>query len=124
MAETRSDREDAADLAPFFAEARRRDAETEAPAVLMARIMADADEVRLAAMPRKEPRRPGVIEGMLSAFGGWRGATALAACAVAGVWVGLSGISETAAALVWSEDAGIAAEDPVAAFFDLAAAEI
>ncbi len=124
MTRTRSDRENDADLAPFFAEARRRDAETEAPSVLMARIMADADDVRLAAMPRRAARRPGMLESLRAGFGGWRGATALAACAVAGVWIGLSDLSETATALVWSGDAGIAAEDPVAAFFDLAAAEI
>lgn len=114
---------DDAELAPFFAEARRRDAGTDVPAALMARMMADADDVRMGAMPRREPRRPGVLEGMMAAFGGWRGATALAACAVAGVWIGLSDLSDTASSMVWSGDAGIAAEDPVAAFFDLAAAE-
>ena len=123
MTETGSDRETEADLAPFFAEARRRDAETEVPSVLMARIMADADGVRMAAMPRRGTRRPGVLEGFSAAFGGWRGATALAACAVAGVWVGMSDVSDTASALLWSGNAGIAAEDPVTAFFDLAAAE-
>ena len=123
MTGTEPDREDDARLAPFFAEARRRDAETEAPSVLMARIMADADGVRMAASPRRAPRRGNRSGGLRAAFGGWRAAAALAACAVAGLWVGVSDMSDTATALVWSEDAGISSEDPVAAFFDLAAAE-
>jgi hypothetical protein len=95
----------------------------EVPPVLMARIMADADTVRMAAMPRRAARRPGAFEGVLAAFGGWRGATALAACAVAGIWVGFSDVSDAATAIIWSGGSDIAAEDPVAAFFDLAAAE-
>jgi hypothetical protein len=115
------DREDAA-LAPFFAEARKRDAETEVPSVLMARMMADADAVRVIPT-RQAVRSGGLLEGIREAFGGWRGAATLAACAVAGIWIGVSDVSETASTMIWAGGSDAAAEDPVTAFFDLAAAD-
>jgi hypothetical protein len=52
---------------------------------------------------------------------GWRGATALAACVVAGFVIGLlGGGDDLGTAAVWGEATAV---DPVAGFFDLDAAE-
>jgi hypothetical protein len=88
--------DDAAALDAILAEARGP-----APdAALLARIVADAASVA-AGRARPAPRvvrRPGwgrrlaeALGGLAEPLGGWRGATALAACAVAGFWLGIAG---------------------------------
>lgn len=121
---TVEDRSAAEALAPFFAAAR---ADPPAPPVnLLSAILADAAEAGAArrAVPVAQrlplPRRRAV------AAGGWRGVTALAACALLGFWLGLAGsfsidgtTLRAGTALASSEEAA----DPVAAFLDLAAVE-
>ena len=119
---------DASALEPFFAAARDTDA---GPSVtLLSAILADAGEVsaerRAAeAVPAPASRRSG---GYLRTIGGWRGLTALAACAALGFWLGIAGeVSiDTGQATSWSSydsTADGSADDQVGAFFDLASVE-
>ena len=123
---TAEDRSAAEGLAPFFAAGR---ADPPAPPVnLLSAILADAAEAgaarRAVPAPRRLSRRLPGRRGV--APGGWRGATALAACALLGFWLGLAGsfsidgtTLRAGTALASSEEAA----DPVAAFLDLAAVE-
>jgi hypothetical protein len=75
-------------LAPFFAAAR---AEAPEPSVaLLSAILADAAEAGSARRP-PPPARVRWRDAVAPALGGWRGATALAACALVGFWLGLAG---------------------------------
>jgi hypothetical protein len=110
--------EDEAMLAPFFAAARV--APPEPPLRLLSAILADAAEARAPAPATSAagPRWRG-----LPALGGWRAATALAACAVLGFWLGLAGgvtiDGTTLQAGSFAADGG----DPIETFLELAAAE-
>jgi hypothetical protein len=110
--------EDEAALAPFFAAAH---AAAPAPSpTLLAAILADAAEASaLRSLPVR--RRPG-LRDRLARLGGWRVAAPLAAAAAAGFWVGLAADLDIADPAAWLAPPEAAA-DPVAAFFDLAAAE-
>ena len=103
------------DLNDFFAAAQ---AETPEPSGdLLARIEAQA----LAELPATRIRRgPGTLRQLIQAFGGWPGATGLAAASAAGLWFGLSG-AETLWTLVplQSADLGAVGLDPLSGY-DLA----
>jgi hypothetical protein len=107
----------AALLAPFLAAARAED--TTPRVALVDAVLADAADVSAArARPAPAPRRP---RWRFPAPVGWRGATALAACVVAGFVIGLlGGGDDLGTAAVWGEATAV---DPVAGFFDLDAAE-
>ena len=119
---------DAAALEPFFAAARAAD--RGATTALLSAIIADAAEgtaerrAAAAAAPPPARRRGG---GTLRAIGGWRGLTALAACAALGFWLGIAGeVSIDTGQTSWSSydataDGG--ADDQVGAFYDLASVE-
>jgi hypothetical protein len=120
---TAEDRDAAQVLAPFFAAA--RDEPPEPSVTLLSAILADA--AGAAASRRAPPHAPARWrDAVAPALGGWRGATALAACALIGFWLGIAGgitidgtTLEAGTALA-SADAGT---DPVEALLDLAAAE-
>jgi hypothetical protein len=117
---TRGTTPEEAALAPFFAAARR--APPEPSVALLSAILADAAE---AAAPRPSPApRPPVRARWRAALGGWGGATALAACAMLGFWIGLAGgVTIDGATLQAGAVTAADADDPVEAFFALAAVE-
>ena len=104
------------DLNDFFAAARADRPEPSGD--LLARIEAQA----VAEMPvaGAATRGPGPLRQLLQAFGGWPGATGLAAASAAGLWFGLSG-AETLWTLVplQSADLGAVGLDPLSGY-DLA----
>ena len=139
-------------LAPWFAAARAEAADP--PLTLLSAILADAAEIRSeirgeiggeigsdtggeigaarepAAAPAAvlaAPARP--RRRWLQGVGGWKGMTALAACAAVGFWIGLAGRVTIEDGAVWAgtravaADADSAPDDPVVAFFDLASVE-
>jgi hypothetical protein len=112
--------DDEAALAPFFAAARA--APPEPPLRLLSAILADAAEAGAPApaAPAAPPRWRTVLA---PALGGWRAATALAACALLGFWLGLAGgvtiDGTTLQAGSFAADGG----DPIETFLELAAAE-
>lgn len=59
---------------------------------LMQRIIADADAVAAAKEvkpePAQQPRRRGILAGLLAGIGGWPAIAGLATATVAGVWIG------------------------------------
>ncbi|MXU63842.1 hypothetical protein [Oceanomicrobium pacificus] len=61
---------------------------------LMARLVADATDAMpdrpVAAAPRRANGRSSAFAGFAAFIGGWRGAAALTACAVAGLWIGFT----------------------------------
>ena len=77
--------------------------------------------------PRRRRRAPARWRGVVApALGGWRGATALAACAALGFWLGLAGgvtldgtTLQAGTTLATADDGA----DPVEALFELAAVE-
>ena len=123
---TAEDRSAAEALAPFFAAGR---ADPPAPPVnLLSAILADAAEAgaarRAVPAPRRLSRRLPGRRGV--APGGWRGATALAACAALGFWLGIAGGISIDGATLQAGTALVAADDgadPVESLFDLAAVE-
>jgi hypothetical protein len=114
---TMTEDEAAAALAPFLASARAED--TAPRTALINAILADAADVSSTrARPAPVPQRH---RWRFPAPVGWRGATALAACVVAGFVIGLlGGGDDLGTAAVWGEATAV---DPVAGFFDLDAAE-
>jgi hypothetical protein len=104
-------------LAPFFAAART--APPEPALVLRSAILADAAEAVPPSAPTPTRRR-----ALAPAFGFWRGAAALAACALLGFWLGLAG-SVTIDGATLQAGTAVAADsaDPIETFFDLAAME-
>jgi hypothetical protein len=115
------DAEDEAALAPFLTAARGEDV---VPRItLLNAILADAAAVSAERRPVPAPARPERrfrLRALLEPIGGWRGAAALGLCAALGFWLGLSEIAIDGAT-VWAGAPDTT--DPVAAFFDLAAAE-
>ena len=115
--------EDEAALAPFFAAARA--APPEPP-----RAAAVGDPRRRggggrAAARRAGPRGRDAGDAVAPALGGWRGATALAACAALGFWLGLAGGGDDRRHDAAGRDGLVAADGGTRsrAFFELAAME-
>jgi len=107
----------AAALAPFFAAARA--APPEPSVALLSAILADAAE---AGPP--PAAAPAPVRRLAPAVGYWRGAAALAACALLGFWLGLAGGVEIDGATLQAGTASAADNaDPIETFFDLAAME-
>ncbi len=80
------------DLEPFFRAA--KDAVAEPGTDLMDRILQDAAAVQAgfvetAPAPASVPG-PGLWAGILDSLGGWRGVSALTACAFVGLWIGFA----------------------------------
>ena len=116
-----ADRAATAALAPFFAAGRA--AAPEPSVALLSAILADAVSATAARAAAPAPAPAG--RRWAPAIGGWRGATALAACALLGFWLGIAGElgaegRTLGAAGVWAEDG---TGDPADALFDLASAE-
>ena len=122
---------DAAALAPFFAAARAT--APEPPLDLLSAILADAAE---AGAPHPIPARgPATARpdrprrrSLAATLGGWRGATALAACAALGFWLGIAGSVTVDGGMLRSDAASYASAsaygaDPVETFLDLASLE-
>ena len=89
-------------------------------------IAPEAASAAVRAAPRRSGRR------WLQGVGGWKGLTALAACAAIGFWIGIAGRVTIEDGAVWAgsptaamdaTDADTGLEDPVVAFFDLASVE-
>lgn len=120
MAEENADAEARA-LEAWFAAARAEPAEP--PLALMSAILGDAAIVTAERRPAPPRRKPAVLGGI----GGWKGLTALAACAAVGFWIGIAGQVTIENGAVWSGAGTVASDatpdDPVGAFFDLASAE-
>jgi len=118
-------------LAPWFAAARAEAADP--PLALLSAIIADAGAIgamRTAAItPAPVPATPGPRRRWLQGVGGWKGLTALAACAAVGFWIGIAGRVTIEDGAVWAGTRTVAAnaeaapDDPVVAFFDLASVE-
>ena len=110
---------DEAALAPFFLAARA--GAPEPPLPLLTAILADAAEARSPAPAAPAPVRRGRLA---PAFGVWRGAAALAACALLGFWLGLAGGVTVDGATLRAVAASAADDgDPIETFLDLAAME-
>jgi hypothetical protein len=120
-------------LEPFFAAARAADrtAVRGPTTALLSAILADAAEVSAErAAAAAEPLAAG-HGAYLRAIGGWRGLTALAACAALGFWLGIAGeVPIDTGGSAWSSygtSDGASAEgggdDQLGAFYDLASAE-
>lgn len=77
-----TERKDADPLEALFAEARAE----APPEALMARVLADAETAQGACVVT--PVRRGWLSGVISALGGWPGASGVALAGVAGVMVG------------------------------------
>jgi hypothetical protein len=115
------DEEAEAALAPFLAAARAEDAPPRV--ALLNAILADAAAVSAERQPAPAVARPGRrfrLPALLEPIGGWRGVAALGLCAALGFWLGVSEVT-IEGTTVWAGTADTT--DPVAAFFDLAAAE-
>ena len=106
---------DEAALAPFFAAARA--AAPEPPVRLLSAILADAAE---ASAPHSAPvaARWRAVPAL-----GWRGATALAACAALGFWLGLAGGVTIDGATLQAGTLAADGGDPIETFLELAAME-
>ena len=77
-------------LEAFFAAGRA--AAPEPSAAFLARVLGEAEAVQAArAAPQPQPRQ-GIWAGLLSALGGWGGASGLATATLAGVWLGFAGV--------------------------------
>jgi hypothetical protein len=115
--------QDEAALAPFFAAARA--AAPEPSTALLSAILADAAEAGAArrAPPARAPRRSRWRDAVAPALGGWRGAAALAACALFGFWLGLAGGVSLDGTTLQAGSTAAADDGSVEAFFDLAAVE-
>jgi hypothetical protein len=75
-------------LDDLFAQARGQGAQPSH--ALMARVLADADDVQ-AAMRSKQAAAPiGLWTRILDALGGWPAVSGLAAATVAGIWIGVA----------------------------------
>jgi hypothetical protein len=127
---------DEATLGAFFAAARGADrAPDRGPTTaLLSAILADAAAVaaeRRAAAAAAPPAARGRWPGTLRTIGGWRGLTALAACAALGFWLGIAGeVTIDTGRSAWpsfdasadaSADQGV--DDQLGAFYDLASVE-
>lgn len=114
-------------LEPWFAAARAESAEP--PLALYSAILGDAAAVAAERRPPLPRREQPVAHGGggISGIGGWKGLTALAACAAVGFWIGIAGQVTIENGAVWSGAKTLASDatpdDPVGAFFDLASAE-
>ena len=106
---------DEAALAPFFAAARA--APPEPPVRLLSAILADAAE---AGAPLAAPvaARWRAVPAL-----GWRGATALAACALLGFWLGLAGGVTIDGTTLQAGTVAADGGDPIETFLELAAME-
>jgi hypothetical protein len=117
------DAEAEAALVPFLGAVRAD--EPAPPVALLNAILADAAAVsaerRQVTAPARAARSLPRLRAWLEPIGGWRGAAALGLCAALGFWVGLSGGVAIDGTTVWAGSTD--GTDPVAAFFDLAAAE-
>jgi hypothetical protein len=121
---TPEDEAAAAALAPFFAAARATTPDP--PVSLLSAILADAAEATApqpAPAATSAPARARWRAALAPALGGWRAATALAACALLGFWLGLAGGVTIEGTTLQAGAAAAEADDPVEAFFDLAAVE-
>ena len=77
-------------LEAFFAAG--RSAAAEPSAAFLARVLAGAEAVQAdRAAPQPQPRQ-GILAGVLSALGGWGGASGLATATMAGIWLGFAGV--------------------------------
>jgi hypothetical protein len=109
-------------LAPFFAAARA--APPEPPLRLLSAMLADAAEAGAPERAMPAAARAGWRRVLAPALGGWRAATALAACAVLGFWLGLAGgVTIDGTTLQAGTFAAADGGDPIETFFELAAAE-
>ncbi|WP_306153085.1 hypothetical protein [Roseovarius sp. MMSF_3281] len=83
-----------------FAAARAQ--QPEPSAELMARVLAEAEDVQagLARPPERSRPKRGYLRQFLDAMGGWPAMTGLAAAGVAGVWLGISPVVGVSDALV------------------------
>jgi hypothetical protein len=91
-------------LDDLFAQARGQDVQPSD--ALMARILADADDVQAAMRPKQAAAPSGLWTQMLDALGGWPAVSGLAAATVAGVWIGVappSSVQDLTATLVGDE---------------------
>ncbi len=70
---------------------------------LMARILADAEDLRVVPGAQVAPAPEGIIDTILSILGGWKGAGGLVTAGVIGIWIGVSPPSsiETTTADLW-----------------------
>jgi hypothetical protein len=57
---------------------------------LLARVLADADDVQAAFQPEQAATPSGLWTRLLDALGGWPAVSGLAAATVAGVWIGVA----------------------------------
>lgn len=115
---------DEAALAAFFAAARAD--EPPVPMALLSAILADAAELAAERAPAPAPvARPARrrLGRLFDPLGGWRGATALAACALVGFWIGIAGDIAIDGTSVQAGTTVADSDDPVVEFFDLAALE-
>ncbi len=119
------DAAEAAALEPFFAAARAADRGP--TTTLLSAILGDAADVSAERRAAAAHPVPGPRGGYLRTIGGWRGLTALAACAALGFWLGIAGeVPIDPGQSSWSSyDASgdASTDDQVGAFFDLASAE-
>lgn len=77
------------ELEAFFAAG--RSAEAEPSGAFLARVLEQAGAVQ-AEWTAPAPSRQGIWAGLLSALGGWGGASGLATATLAGVWLGFAGV--------------------------------
>ena len=91
-------------LDDLFAQA--READVKPSDALMARVLADADDVQGAMQPEQTVATSGLWARILDALGGWPAVSGLAAATVAGVWIGVappSSVQDLTASLVGDE---------------------
>jgi hypothetical protein len=75
-------------LDDLFAQATRVDVQPSD--ALLARVLADADDVQAGFQPEQTSASDGLWARMLDALGGWPAVSGLAAATVAGVWIGVA----------------------------------
>ncbi len=91
-------------LEDLFAQAREQDPHPSD--ALLARVLADADDVQAGMQPALIATPNGLWGRILDALGGWPAVSGLAAATVAGVWIGVappSSVQDLTASLVGDE---------------------
>ena len=70
---------------------------------LMARVLADAEDLRIVPGSVNPQANDGFIETILSFLGGWKGAGGLVTAGVIGIWIGVSPPTslETTTTAIW-----------------------